>query len=110
MVIGICWYLSVLFLLASACVSAITVAPGYESFEIALVTGNLVGSLLFAAAAIDRREGGQAEPDVADEPFRHPSQVGGGRPDPPSQEADGENGDQLPSLGQLGATGAGGGR
>lgn len=52
MIVGTCWYLSGLLLLASLCASAITIAPGHETFGFAIVTGNVIGSLLFAGGAI----------------------------------------------------------
>ncbi len=52
MIIGTCWYLSALLLLASLCASAITVVPGHESDIAVMVAGSLTGSLLCAASAI----------------------------------------------------------
>ena len=52
MIIGTCWYLSALLLLASLCASAITVVPGHESFQTMVIGGSTLSSILFVAAAI----------------------------------------------------------
>jgi hypothetical protein len=52
MVIGTCWYLSGVLLLASLCASAVTVVPGHESAQEWLIAGTLTASFLFAATAV----------------------------------------------------------
>ena len=52
MIIGTCWYLSVLLLLASLVTSAITVAPGHERWLFHVMASGVVGSVFFVATAI----------------------------------------------------------